>query len=214
MAKRHGAREQKRAAKHKSKRQDKRRELARATSINPAIRLAAAAEWPLVAALEPVRLWDAGIGNLIIARRAPGGRIVMAAYLVDAFCLGVKDAFWKEVSETEFKSVVAKLAVNGGPQREIAPERFAKLVYCAVDYAQSLGVGPHADFHAARHLMDGIDPSLCADEFEFGRDGKPYYIVGPHDSPALARRLANRVHAAGGHYFIPLAGQALPELEW
>jgi hypothetical protein len=202
MAKRHGAREQKRRAKQKAKRNEERRQLARATSKNPAVRFLSASSWPIVATLEPKGLWDMGIGNLIIARRAPGGRIVVGAYLVDVFCLGVKDALWKEVSEAEYKSLVAKFAVNGGPQRAISPERFSKLVHCAVDYAQSLGVPPHPDFHTTRHLMDGIDPSLCTDEFEFGRNGKPLYIAGPYDSPAIASMLANRSRAAGGQYLV------------
>lgn len=203
MASRHGAREQKRLAKQKSKRNERSRQLARATSKNPAIRLRAAASWPIIATLEPERLWSAGIGSLVIARRGLGGRCIVGGYLVDVFCMGVKDAFWREMSEHDYETLLSKLRVSGGPQRAITPERFAKLVYCAVDYAQSLGISPHADFHTARHLMDGIDPSLCADEFEFGKDGKPCYIAGPHDSPSVARMLAERVDASGGHFVIP-----------
>jgi hypothetical protein len=206
MAKRHGAREQQRLAKQKAKRADKRRQLARASSKNPAVRFQSAASWPIVAALEPESLWSQGIGSLIIARRAPNSRIVIGVFLVDTYCLGVKDVLWKEVGNTEYEDVVAKFARNGGPQRNISPERFSKLVHCAVDYAQSLGLPPHPDFHAVRHLMDGIDPSLCDDEFEFGKDGKPFYIAGPHDSPAKAYMVAQRAQAAGHHSMIPLDG--------
>jgi hypothetical protein len=211
MAKRHGPREQKRAAKQKAKRNEKRRQLARATSKNPAVRLLSAASWPIVATLEPESLWDVGIGNLVIARRAPGGRLLVGVYLVDAFCLGVKNALWKEVSETEFQAMLGKMTASGGRQRPIAPERFAKLVYCAADYAQSQGISPHPDFHTVRHLMDGIDPSLCADEFQFGHNGKPLYIEGPNDSAAVARMLAARVNARGGQ---PLAGPRPLELDY
>jgi hypothetical protein len=98
------------------------------------------------------------------------------------------------------------LTEKNGRQRNISPERFSKLVHCAVDYAQSLGLPPHPDFHTTRHLMDGIDPSLCNDEFEFGKNGKPFYVAGPYDSPAKARMVAERVNAAGGHYLIPVGG--------
>ena len=206
MSKRHGAREQKRVAKQKAKRTEKRRQLARASSKNPAIRFQSAASWPIVATLEPESLWSQGIGSLIIARRAPNGRIVMGVFLVDTYCLGVKDALWKEVGDADYKTLVAKFAGNGGPQRDISPERLSKLVHCAVDYAQSLGLPPHPDFHAVRHLMDGIDPSQCDDEFEFGKDGKPCYISGPNDSPAKARMVAHRVQAAGGHSTILIDG--------
>lgn len=203
MAKQHGARQQKRLVKQKAKRAEKQRQLARATSNNPAIRLRAAAEWPVVAALEPEHLWDTGIGNLLIARRAPGGRIVVGAFLVDVFCLGVKDAFWKETSQTDYEAMVERVEQRSR-LLEISPERFSKLVYQSVDYAQSVGLPPHPDFHSTRHILDGIDPSLCVDEFEFGQKGKPYYIRGPSESLAKARAIASRVNAAGGHYIIPV----------
>jgi hypothetical protein len=213
MAKQHGARQQKRLAKQKAKRNEKHRQLARATSDNPAIRFHSAASWPIVDTLEPQRLWKVGMGSLVIARRAPSGRIVVGVFLVDAYCLGVKDVFWKDVNEADYRTLVAKIAVRGGPFREISPERFSKLVHCAVDYAQSLGQPPHPDFRAVRHLMDGIDPSLCTDEFEFGRDGKPLYIAGPHDSPELARMIANRMEAAGGHFIIPFEAESAPDFD-
>ncbi|HWB08147.1 MAG TPA: hypothetical protein VG826_02795 [Pirellulales bacterium] len=206
MSKRHGAREQKRLAKQKAKRAEKRRQSARASSRNPAIRFQSAASWPIVAAIEPERLWSRGIGNLIIARRAPNSRIVMGVFLVDTYCLGVKDVFWKEVGDEDYKAVLTKLAGSGGPQRNISPERFSKLVHCAVDYAQSLGLPPHPDFHTVRHLMDGIDPSLCHDELEFGKNGKPFYFPGPHDSLAKAQMVAQRVQAAGGEYVMLIDG--------
>jgi hypothetical protein len=212
MSKRHGAREQKRLAKQKAKRAEKRRQVARTNSANPAIRFQSAASWPIIATLEPASLWTQGIGNMTIARRAPNGRIVVAAFLVDVYCLGVKDALWKECGEAEYKTMLARLTSSGGPNRDISPERFSKLVHCAVDYAQSLGLPPHPDFHVARHLMDGIDPSLCDDEFEFGKDGKPFYFAGPNDSQAKARMVAERVNAAGGHYVVPIGGPMTADL--
>lgn len=212
MARKHGARQQKRLAKQKAKRADKRKQLARSTSANPAIRFLSAGSWPIVSTLEPESLWEQGMGNMMIARRAPGGRIVVGVYLLDVYCLGVKDAFWRERSEADYKSLIAEMDEKVGPFREISPERFSKLVHCAADYAQSFGLPPHPDFGNSRHLMDGIDPSLCHDNFEFGREGRPYYIAGPHDSPEKQRMIANCINAAGGHYTVPVNPQLLGDL--
>lgn len=203
MARKHGARQQKRLAKQKAKRADRRKQLARSTSNNPAIRFLSAAAWPIVATLEPESLWEKGIGNMVIARRAPGGRIVAGVFLLDVYCLGVKDAFWRELGEAEYKSLVVEMAEKVGPFRDVSPERFSKLVHCAADYAQSFGLPPHPDFRNTRHLMDGIDPSLCHDEFEFGRNGRPYYIAGPNDSYQRMRMVVDCMNAIGGHYIIP-----------
>jgi hypothetical protein len=192
----HGARQQKRLAKQKTKRNEKQRQLARTNSSNPTIRLGAADSWPIVASLAPNNLWDLGMGQLVLARRAPGGKLACAVFLVDVYCLGVKNAFWRMMDNAAYKESIAKLDRCGRLQ-EVTPEFFAKLVYGAVEYAQSAGFGPHPDYRTARLLLAGIDPSRCPDEFEFGKNGKPLYIEGPDDgSLPQIRAFRNRLDAA------------------
>lgn len=201
----HGAREQKRLAKKNAKRAAEKRELARRTSDNPVIRFRAADRWPIVETLVPDDLWSQGIGHLVIARRTPQGELAVGVFLLDVFCLGVKNAFWRIASPPEYRTLVEKLE-ELGPMQKVAPEYFSKLVHCAADYAQSLGFPPHRDFRHVRLLLEGIDPSASAEEFEFGKDGVPYYVRGPNESLEDARAIAQRVDAAGGHYVIPMEG--------
>jgi hypothetical protein len=199
-------------AKQKAKRQARRRELARRDSPDPSVRLKAADRWPVDAALVPDNLWSAGIGNLVIARRLPDGRLGCGVFLVDVFCLGVKDATWKFFSSGEFKDMRKHIEEHCRLQ-DVPPEYFAKLVYRAVDYAQSFGFPPHRDFRHAQRLLAGIDPSQCPDEFEFGQDGKPHYIRGPSESMEKARAIAERVQAQGGYYSLPLGPDDLDDIE-
>jgi hypothetical protein len=203
------ARRQKQLAKKKAKRDDKRTQLARQTSDDPTIRLAAAETWPIVESLVPENLWDEGIGNLFIARRHPNGQIACAVFLVDTYCLGAKNAYWKIIAESEYADSVKK-ANRVGRLEKVSPEYFAKLVHDAVEYAQSLGFPPHPDYRHARALLQGIDMSLCADTFEFGKDGKPFYVNGPYDSPEKMKVIAHRVRAAGGDFV--LMGAPSPEM--
>ncbi|HWC91216.1 MAG TPA: hypothetical protein VG433_16220 [Pirellulales bacterium] len=204
MSKRHGAREQKKLAKQKAKRQSRHRQLAKEHSLDPNVRLKAADRWPIVAALVPEGLWSIGLGQLVFARRMPDGQIALAVFLVDVFCLGVKNALWHTVTAGRFDEIV-----EGIGQREelkkVSPEYFSKLVHCAADYAQSLGFPPHRDFRHARLLLAGIDPSLCKEEFEFGQDGQPFYIRGPGESLEKARAIVARVMELGGNFTIPTA---------
>ncbi|MEX2139628.1 MAG: hypothetical protein WD894_10225 [Pirellulales bacterium] len=198
---RHGAREQKRLAKKKAKRAVEKRDLARRSSDNPVVRFRDADRWPIVELLIPEDIWSQGIGELVISRRTPEGMIAIGVFLVDVFCLGVKDAFWRIVSPPEYRTLVEKLE-ELGPMNKVAPEYFSKLVHCAADYAQSLGFPPHRDFRHVRLLLEGIDPSQCTEDFECGKDGVPYYFRGPNESIADARAIGRRVEAAGGHYVI------------
>lgn len=202
MAKRHGAREQKRRAKQKVKRETKRRQLARLTSPDPTIRLRDADAWPIVATLVPEQLWSVGIGSAVIGRRMPSGEVAVGVFLLDVFCLGVKDALWKVVSPAEFTDLCEQFEERESLE-PVPPEHFASLVYQAADYGASLGFQPHHDFLHAQRLMAGIDPSQCDLQFEFGMDGKPVYIRGPYETPEQVRYIAQRVKAQGGRYIAP-----------
>jgi hypothetical protein len=200
MAK-HGAREQKRLAKKKAKRAAQKRALSRRDSDNPMIRLRNADRWPVVEALVPDNLWEEGIGQLIVTRQTPDGMFAIGSFLVDVFCLGVKDCFWRIVSPQEYRTMLDDWEEYGALER-VSPEHFSKLVHCAADYAQSIGFAPHRDFRHARLLLEGIDPSQCDTDFQFGKDGVPFYFRGPYESPQQARAIAARVEAAGGHYIM------------
>jgi hypothetical protein len=103
--------------------------------------------------------------------------------LLDTYCLGVKDAYWRIESPVEYHELTADVHERT-PIRKASAECVAKLVNGAVEYARSLGLPPHRDFRHAERLLAGINPSACTEEFTFGRNGKPLYIQGPHDSPA------------------------------
>jgi hypothetical protein len=207
MSKKHGAREQKKLAKQKAKHNARRKQLARQSSSDPMIRLKSADRWPIVAAMVPENLWEMGLGQLVFARRMPDGDIACAGFLVDVFCLGVKNAFWQIVTGAQYDELVERVEQSGRLIKE-SPEYFSKLVHCAADYAQALGFPPHRDFRHARLLLAGIDPSQCHDEFEFGKDGVPLYVRGPNESMTKAESIAARVRAAGGHFVFMMSDES------
>jgi hypothetical protein len=199
MAKDHGAKQQKKAAKHKAKRARRRSSLFLRTSLDPTVRLRGVSKLPVAQAFCVTELWTAGIGYLAIARQETESGLIYGVFLVDVFCLGVKDALWSAGSAGEFKEMLAKLE-----ERQtfvpVTPACLAKIVTGAVEFAASLGFSPHPDYRHVARLLDGIDPGACPEEFTYGRDGKPFYIQGQYESPAQAEAIARRVAAAGGHY--------------
>jgi hypothetical protein len=209
MAKRHGARQQKKIAKQKAKRSAKRSTLQQRTSNDPTVRLQQAEHWPVVRALMAAELWDQGLGTLIIARQEPEGGLVFAVFLVDVYCLGVKNAFWRAGSLNDLDELIRHVEQREKMAR-IEPACLVKIVNGAVEYARSFGFSPHPDYRHAAMLLDGIDPATCPKEFTFGKDGKPFYIRGPNESLAQAQAIARRVTDAGGHF---LVGGPVSEME-
>jgi hypothetical protein len=216
MAKKtHGARQQKRLAKLKAKRLAKRSVLARRNSTDPTMRLERADQWPIVQALVGAQLWNDGIGYLVLVRQESQGRLVSAVFLVDVYCLGVKNAFWRAGSHEETEDMIRQMD-QVQRMRAITPACLAKIIKGAIEFAQSFGFRPHPDYRHASILLDGIDPSTCPNEFTFGRDGRPYYIQGPNESPAEVKAIIQRTQDAGGHFVVMLpdvGSQAFPMIE-
>ncbi len=201
MVKRHTAGQQKKLAKQKAKRSEKRSRLLQLDSKDPTVRLRHAEKWPIVRALVGAKLWKDGMGYLAIAREEAEGRLVYGVYLVDAYCLGVKNAFWGAGTSGSFNELIQSMEKT---QRmiPISPACLVKIVEGAVEYAGSFGFRPHSDYRHAAMLLQGIDPRACTQEFTFGREGRPFYIQGPNESPAVAHAIMQRVQEVGGHFII------------
>jgi hypothetical protein len=73
--------------------------------------------------------------------------------------------------------------------RTITPEHARKLVEEAVAYARGFGLPPHPDYEKAKAIFGDIDAGRCQETFVFGREGKPFFVSGPNDSPARCRRI-------------------------
>ena len=117
--------------------------------------------------------------------------------------MGVKNAFWQVMTDADCDVLIEKLEAHGRLE-EVEPEYLAKLLDDAVAYARELGVAPHRDYRYASLLLQGIDRSLCTDEFEFGCNGKPLYIEGPYDAMDRRRMISNQASQDDGDYEVSL----------
>lgn len=71
------------------------------------------------------------------------------------------------------------------------------LIEKSAEYANQFGFKPHSDFSKARNLLRGI-PIDEDQAFTFGRDGKPCYMQGPHESPADVKRIIKTLESNQG----------------
>ena len=51
-------------------------------------------------------LFERGIGNVLMSRQLPDGDVVYGGFLVDPWCLGVKNALLRACSEARYKDFV------------------------------------------------------------------------------------------------------------
>jgi hypothetical protein len=125
---------------------------------------------------------DSGLAQIFVTRWERN-TLIVGSYLVDYWCLGVKNCFGpRKMDQHKYDQLVRQsYASFTQDSREITLEQAQSIIWGAVDYATGLGFSPHADFEAAKaHLDQRIEP---LQPIQFGREGKPCYVSGPHDNP-------------------------------
>lgn len=167
-----------------------RRKLAGSASNLPlATRVGRLAAMPLRSCLVQDGLFERGNGMVILARQQSDGQLAIAAFLLDVFCLGVKEAFFRLFEPSEFDEYMEVMGQDA-PLSAVAPAYARKLLRDTVAYARSIGFEPHPDFAAAESLFGDVSAETCDVSFEFGVDGKPFYVPGPSETEKqIERRL-------------------------
>jgi hypothetical protein len=192
---------ERRAAKRKSKHQ----QLARQKQTGLAEQLTAAAACPVLHSWATEDFWTQGIGWVCLSRVLPNGLVAFGLFLVDRYCLGVKNAMADVIGRFEYEDRIARKMRSDFGMRELDPPSTLKLVESAVAYAESLGFHPHPDYHKARRIFGSIDPAESTETFEFGKDGKPFFIAGPNDTPQRCRLIMRTLEqhcGPGGYQFM------------
>ena len=182
-------RRQKRLARQKAKKKQKRTALTRQRQPGLLGVKGRLADAPIVHACAIDELWRTGIGNVLLSRELPDGRVAYSMFLVDIYCLGVKDAFCDVLSHGEyefgfFASLAEKFALTN-----LTAESLRKLVEGAVDYAAQFELPPHSDYRMAKLIFNGIDADASDETFEYGFDGEPFFVSGPNDTPERCDRI-------------------------
>jgi hypothetical protein len=146
------------------------------------------------------------VSVLVALESARSSKAQVAGFLLDVWCLGVKNALPPEPMTTT-RLTRHRVEYFGAYEAHVqVPAELARaLVFGAVDYARSLGFEPEADFdEAAAVLGEPIGPN----PIRFGREGKPFYINGPYDdSDSVLATLRRAVGDGGFDYSIAFPEQ-------
>jgi SEC-C motif len=148
---------------------------------------------------------EQGLARIVVTRSQENGQIMVAAFLVDTFCLGVKNAFCNEGLGR--RQIEAKLLPgyyqNEEPTR-VGINHVKEIIYGAVDYARGLGFDPHPDFELSRHVLGSEEIGRTRNLTFGGPEGKPLYVAGPDDDTAtVLRKLRKRLGEDGFNFITP-----------
>ena len=152
-------------------------------------------------------------GSILISRWMSDGRLACVRFLIDGMCLGVKDVDGFTCFPADMTNYLERVQTVE-TLHNVAPERARKLVELAITYAAQFDLHPHADYRKVAAIWGDIDPSQCAEEFEFGgENGKPNYINGPYDSPLFQSRVVDKLErtAGAGNFNVTYLGSMGPD---
>lgn len=124
---------------------------------------------------------DSGLAIVMVVRQPKYNQYDVCNYLVDYWCLGIKDAMGpQKMKERTYQAFLDKTyEAFEGDYHPITLEQAQTIIYSALDYAETLGFKPHRDFETAQaHLGD----RLSKQTIECGRNGQPCYFSGPYDN--------------------------------
>jgi hypothetical protein len=146
------------------------------------------------------------IAVLVAADNTHSTKAQVVGFLLDVWCLGVKNALPPEpMAPTRLAEHRHAYFDAFEGHVQVPAELVRALVFGAAAYARELGFDPEADFAAAAAVL-GEPVGPCP--IGFGRDGKPFYVIGPYDDPeAVVRTLRGTVGDDGFHYALAFPEQ-------
>ena len=146
-----------------------------------------------------------GLAQIWISRKQPDGRFIIGVFLVDLFCLGVKNAFCNaNLSSQDYEKARSEMVMKS-PVETCHPRLAHRIIYGAVDYAACLGFAPHKDFKVSRFVLDERSDADSSFDVEFGKDGKPFFIAGDYDNvDYVMKQLTKRVGEGNFDYLFPV----------
>jgi hypothetical protein len=209
MSKRHAQKRAAKAARRKKVLTERRKAAMAESQMSLATRMRRMAVAPIHSCLISEALPEIGNGYLVLARKAADGRMAMATFLLDVYCVGVKDVILRVDEASEIEHFMEALG-EAQPMVAIEPTRARKLLRDLVAWSRSIGLAPDPDYAAAEPLFGDVSADPSDESFSFGKDGKPFLIQGPSDTPARIRKrieaLRRTVGDGGFDYMLEVEG--------
>ncbi len=151
---------------------------------------------------------EAGMCSIVVARRHTSGNMTFGIYLVDIFCLGLKNSnplFNKP--EYEYEDLLDKIFnthMYGKTQIDYVLAH--NIIYGAVAYAEDLGFKPEKDWALSQMILEEDTEDVALIEVEFGKNGRPCFINGPFDNVNAVITKLNKSVGEGNYDVVMIEG--------
>lgn len=140
-----------------------------------------------------------GFANVIVTRVKENRQLVVGIYLIDSFCLGLTSSLFHIVDPDEYQHMIDQVKeIDGLTLLDVDPNYAFNYIYGAIEYAENNGFEPHKDFHITKYILEDIETIEYVD-IEFGKNGKPLYIINEDANNERNLNILNRVVGLGNY---------------
>lgn len=145
---------------------------------------------------------ETGISPVYVSRELTKDSYVFISYLVDFWCLGIKDTILKFGAT---KTDLAQIYSRSDELVTISYQDARSLILGAMDFAKTIDIAPHSSWNGIPSSF--IEAHLAYEKkFSFGQEGRPHYVSGPNDYELYnVEEVVKKVSKAQGHYVVHLS---------
>lgn len=117
-----------------------------------------------------------GKGHVVVSRLHKTGKVSVAFFLVDIYCVGVTDSFYRlRLDEYEFEEYIYLLHREN--IQECSYEEAHNWIYGAIAFAEEAGIQPDKSFNLTQYMLEEDTDKVPLIEYEYGRNGKHFLIA-------------------------------------
>ena len=150
---------------------------------------------------------DMGLIEVLVARQQPDGNVCFGLYLIDKYCLGLKNTLSQaNVPLNVYRKELVDKLYHGTKPEKCSPELAHQMIYAAIEYAQQFGFQPESDFALTQHILAPRGELAETHQLTFGKDGKPFFIAGPHDNVARVLKQLEKTAGPGNFDYLTMIG--------
>lgn len=137
--------------------------------------------------------------NIIIERKHGNGNITLGVFLVDLFCLGVKDTFYQyNISELEEEEFLGRFT-GDNKVTEAGYNLVHNIILSAVEFAEDYGFKTHKDFERiTQYILAEDTEDIPLMEIECGKDGKPFFVASDDMNEKEISRIISTLEKTAG----------------
>lgn len=150
---------------------------------------------------------DMGLVEVLVARQQPDGNVCFGLYLIDKYCLGLKNTLSQaNVPLNVYRKELVDKLFHGTKPEKCSPELAHQMIYAAIEYAQQFGFQPESDFALTQHILAPRGELAETNQLTFGKNGKPFFVAGPHDNVARVLKQLEKTAGPGNFDYLAMMG--------